>query len=94
MVGSLLRAKAAALSGESAPSTPVVGDASIQTEQLKGEAAVQTSDCRKRLDLSPGAGTDSRPACKRCSRVLSCRRQRRLRNVREVEKEIDSWFQV
>jgi len=66
MVGTRLRAEAAALAGGSAPSAPAVADASTQMELLKGKAAVQSSDCRKCLDLSPWAGTDSRPACKSC----------------------------
>ena len=69
---------------------------------LKGEAVVHTSDCRQCLDLSPGAGTGSRPACKRCAQVEDLLQQvaelqeavRRLRNIREGEKELDSWFQV
>ena len=69
MAGTRLRAKAAALAGGSAPSTPAAADASPQTELLKGEPAVQASDCKKFPDLSPGAGTGSRPACKRCAQV-------------------------
>ena len=87
--------------GAAAP-TPAVADASAQTDLLKGEAAAQTSDCRKCLDLSPGAGTGSRPACKRCAQVEDLLQQvaalqeavRRLRSIREGEKELDSWFQV
>ena len=102
MVGTCLRVKAVAPAGGSAPSTPAVTDASMQTELPKGEAAVQTSGCRECLDLSPGAGTGSRPACKRCAQVEDLLQQvaelqeavRRLRNIREAEKELDSWFQV
>ncbi|KAK4827437.1 hypothetical protein QYF61_017994 [Mycteria americana] len=97
-----LRAKAAAPAGGSAPSTPAVADASTQTELLKGEAAVQTSGCRKCLHLSPGAGTGGRPACKRCAQVEDLLQQvavlqeavGRLRNIREAEKELDNWFQA
>ena len=79
-----------------------MADASTQTELLKGEAAVQTSDCRQCLDLSPGAGTGSRPACKRCAQVEDLLQQvaelqevvRRLCNIREAEKLLDSWFQA
>lgn len=46
-------AKAVALA---APSTPVVANASTQTELLRGEAAVQTSDFWKCLGLSLGQG--------------------------------------
>ena len=87
--------------GAAAP-TPAVADASAQTDLLKGEAAAQTSDCRKCLDLSPGAGTGSRPACKRCAQVEDLLQQvaalqeavRRLRSIREAEKDLDSWFQA
>ena len=79
-----------------------MADASAQTDLLKGEAAAQTSDCRKCLDLSPGAGTGSRPACKRCAQVEDLLQQvaalqeavRRLRSIREAEKDLDSWFQA
>ncbi|CAM9586480.1 unnamed protein product, partial [Bubo scandiacus] len=64
MAATCLRAKTAAPAGESVQSTPAVADASTQTDLLKGEAAVQTSDCRMCLDLFPGAGTGSRPDCK------------------------------
>jgi len=46
-----------------------VADASTQTKLLKGEAALLTSDCRKHLDLPPGAGTGGRPAYKSCAQV-------------------------
>ncbi|XP_009459886.1 PREDICTED: cadherin-like protein 26 [Nipponia nippon] len=36
---------------------------------LRREAAAQASDCRKRPDLSPGAGTGGRAACRRCAQV-------------------------
>ena len=92
--GTRLRAKAAALAGGSAPSTPAVADASTQTELLKGEAAVQASGCRMCPDLSPGAGTGSRPACKRCAQVEDILQQvaelqevvRRCRDIREAER--------
>jgi len=75
-----------------------VADASTQMELLKGEAALLTSDCRKLLDLPPGAGTGGRPVYKRCAQVedhlqLVAELQeavRRLHNIREAEKEIDS----
>jgi len=54
MVGTYVRAKA--------PSIPAVADASIQMELSKGQAAVQNSDCRKCLELSPGARAGSRSA--------------------------------
>jgi len=100
MVGTGLRAKAADPAGGSAPSAPVV--ASTQMELLKGEAAVQTSNFSKCLDLSPGAGTGSRPVCKRCTQVEELLQQvaelqemmRRQCNIRETEKELHSWFQV
>ena len=48
------------------------------------------------------AGTGSRPACQRCARVEDLQHQvaelqevvRRLHNIRESEKELDSWFQA
>jgi len=58
---------------------------------------VQTSDCRNYLDLSPGAGTGSRPACKRCDQVEDLLLQeavRRLCNIRKAKKEIGSGFQA
>lgn len=100
-MGTDLRAKAAALAGGSAPSTPVVASVSTQTELLKGEAAAQTADSRQCLDLSPGAGT-GRPACKRCAQVEDLLQRvaelqeavRRLRNVREAENGLGSGFQA
>jgi len=56
---------------------------STQMELLKGEAAVQTSDCRNCLDLSSGAGTGSRPACKRCAQVEDL-----LQQVTELEEAV------
>jgi len=88
MVGTCLRAKAAALAGGSVPPTPAVADASTQMELLKGEAAAQTSGWQRCLGLSPGAGTGSRPPCRRCARGrTSCGRGLSCR-------EADSWFQV
>lgn len=100
MVDTHLTTKAAA--GGSAPTAPTVADACTQMELLKEEAAVQTSDCRKGLDLSPGADTGGRPACKICAQVANLLLQvaelqkvvRRLCNIRETEKQLDSWFQV
>jgi len=95
MVGTSLRAKAVSLAGGgSALTTPVVPDVSTQMELLKGEAAVQTSDCGKCLDLSPGAG--GRPVCRRCAQVEDLLQQtaelqeagRRLCNIKEAEKEL------
>jgi len=59
----------------------------------RGEAVVQTSGCRKCLDLSPGAGAVGKPACKMCAQVEGLLQQvaelqeamRRLCNIREVE---------
>lgn len=65
MVGTCLRAKAVGLAARSVLSALAVDDASTKTELLKGEAAVQTSDCMKSLDLSLGAGTGGRTACER-----------------------------
>jgi len=95
-VGTCPRAKAAAPAGEPTPSTPAVADVSTQMELLKGQAAAQTSDCRKHQDLSPGAGAGSRPACKRYAQVEDLLHQvpelleavRRLQNIREAGKEI------
>ena len=97
-MGTHLRAKAAALAWGSAAFAPEVANASTQTEMLKGDATVQTSDCRKCLDLSPVAGTGSRPACKSCATVEDLPQQvaelqeamRRLCNIREAEKELHS----
>ena len=83
MVGTDLRAKAAAPAGGSAPPTPVVANASTQKDLLKGQAAVQTSDCRKCLDPSPEAGTGSRPACNRCAQVEDL-----LQQVTELEEAV------
>lgn len=71
-------------------------NASTPTKLLKGGAAVQTSDCRKHLDLPPEA--DGRPACKRCAQVEDLLHQvaelqeavRRLCNIRETEELADS----
>lgn len=65
MVVAHLRVMAVALVVWPALSTPVVADASTQSQPLSGEAAVQTSDCWKSLSLFPGVGTDGRTACKR-----------------------------
>ena len=58
MVGTRLRAQAAPPAGGSVPPTPAVANATkaTQAELLKGETAVQASDCRQCLDLSPGQG--------------------------------------
>lgn len=56
---------------------------------------MQTSDTRKCLDLSPGAGTGSRTPCQRCAHVEDLLQQvaelqegmRMLCNIRETEKE-------
>lgn len=88
------------LVGGSAPFTPVVANASRQMELLKREAAVQTSGCRKCLELSSGMRTGGRPACKGCALVEDLLHQvaqmqevvRRLHNIREVE--MDTWFQL
>ncbi|OPJ85771.1 hypothetical protein AV530_013890 [Patagioenas fasciata monilis] len=102
MVDTHLRAKTAALAVGSAPSTPVVADASMQMELLKGETAEQISDCRKCLDCSPGGERGGRSACKRCAQVEDLLQHMaelqevvgRLHNNRKVEKELDSWFQA
>lgn len=94
-----LRAKAATLAGWSALSALLVIDASTQMELLRGQAAVQTSDSWKCLDLSPGAGTGSTPACKGCALVEDLPHQvvelqeavRKLQSIREAEEELDSW---
>lgn len=85
MVYACLREETAAPAGRvrgSLPCTPAPSDASTHVELLKGEAAVQTSNCKKCLDLSLVAGTGSRPACKcvprwrtSCSGWLNCRRR-------------------
>jgi len=98
MVGTPLIVKTAALY---APSTPVMASASTHMDLLKGEAAVQTPDCKKCLDLSSGTEKGSRPACKRCAQVGDLLQQvaemqesvTRLQNIKETEKKIDSWFQ-
>lgn len=70
-----------------------------QDQAAAGEATVQTSDCRKFLDLSPGAGTGIRPAYRRYAQVEGLLQQvaelqevRRLCNMRDAEKELESWF--
>lgn len=60
MLDTRLRVKAAVLAGGSVSSTLVVADASTL---LKGEAAVQTSNFRKGLDFSPGAGAGTDLVC-------------------------------
>lgn len=75
------------------PYTPVMDNASTQMELLNGKAAVQTSDCRKCQNLSPGAWTGSRTASKRCAQVEDFLQLRRLYNIRKAE-ELDSWFQA
>ena len=58
--------------------------------------------CRKCLDLSPGAGTGRRPAYRRSAKVENLLQQvaylqkavRRLNNIWEAEKKLDSWFQA
>lgn len=77
-----------------AQSIPMVADASTQTELLRGEGAVQASDCWKCLNLLPGTG--SGPACQRCAQVedllqMVAEQQeavRRLRSIREAEEEL------
>ena len=67
---------------------------------LHPDRAAEGRGCRKCLDLSPGAGTGSRPACKRRPQVEGLLHQvaelqevvRRLCSIREAEKELDSWF--
>lgn len=70
----------------------------MQAELLKGESAVETSDCKKLLDLFLGAGTGSRHACKMCAQVEDLLKQvvklqevvrRRLHNIRKPEKELN-----
>lgn len=49
---------------------------------LKGEGAEQTPDCGKSPDLSPGAGTGSRAAGRRCAQaedLVVCLTSGRLR---------------
>lgn len=76
--------------------------ASAHTELLRGEAAVQTSECRTCLDLSPGARTGSRGACKRCAQVEDIPQQqvaelqetaRKLCDIRAAEEDLDSSLQ-
>lgn len=101
MVGTCLRAKAAAPAGASAVSVSSVDDASNWMELLQGEVAVQNSGFRRCLELSPGSGTGIRPACRRCAQVEDILQQvgelqeaaRRLRSIREAE-ELDTWFQA
>lgn len=76
-------------------------NASTQMELLNAKAAVQTSDCSKCRDLSPGARTGGRTARKRCAQVedflqLVAELQeaaRKLCNIRGAE-ELDSYFQA
>lgn len=83
----------AAPAGGPAPSVLAVDNASAQMKLLNGEVAVQTSDYRQ--DLSPGTGTGSRPACRRCAQVENILQYvaelpgvvRRLHSTREAEEE-------
>lgn len=69
---------------------------------LKGEAAVQTSGCRRSLELSLGERAGNRLACSPCAHPEDLLQwvsglQETLRglcNIKEAEKELDSWFQA
>jgi len=71
-----------------------MADTSDRRELLKGQAAVQASDCRKRLGLCAGAGT----CLQRWAQVEDLLQQmpelqevvRRLCNIKGAEQEIDS----
>ncbi len=63
---------------------------------------MQTSGCRQCLDPTPGAGAGGSPACRRCAQVEELLQQvaelqeavRRLWDIREAERELDTWFQA
>ncbi|KAM6082387.1 LOW QUALITY PROTEIN: serine/threonine-protein kinase MARK1-like [Chlamydotis macqueenii] len=96
-----LRAEPVAPSGRPAPATPALVDASVQTEEPKGEAAVQTSGYSQCLAPTPGAGAGGSPGC-RCAQLEELLQQvaelqeevKRLKVIREAERELATWFQA
>jgi len=94
MVGTHLRARTRAPTA----GTPVMADASTQTELVTKGMSVQAAVFSEYPDPSPGALVS---ACTRCRQVEDLIHQvaelqdtvNRLRSIREAELEIDIWLQ-
>jgi len=94
MVGTNLRAKTRVPTEK----TPVMSDASTQTELVRKETPVQVVGCSECPDPSSGAKVSP---CIRCAQVEDLLRQvaelqetvERLCSVRGAEMETDTWFQ-
>uniref|UniRef100_A0A672URF4 SGNH hydrolase-type esterase domain-containing protein n=1 Tax=Strigops habroptila TaxID=2489341 RepID=A0A672URF4_STRHB len=97
MVSTRLRSRAR--SGSSAPAVASVG---TQTEPMRGEAAAQTSECRKCLDWSREAGVRDGQGCTRCALVEVLLQQvaelreavGELKDAREAERKLGCLLQA
>lgn len=92
-----MESKGSSSDGGSAPSVLTVAIASTQTGLLKGETAVQNSDCRKQIEVSPGAGTAQQTCLPKVCQVEEllwqvAELQEAQHSIRVAEKELYSWF--